>query len=172
MIIQNNKKNQIEALDLWITRSSLFWLLGLAIYLAKNNLNFLVIMLVIPLIVGLPTFYLHFEYLYFNKYQKIITKYQEKEFILYDNSEEKKYLFEEIKNIKVYACPNFYKNKSKFMFFEDYHFAIITMKSGFEIVITCYMVSPIIKFINQFDVVPVEYRKMFFPSIFLKKTSW
>jgi hypothetical protein len=172
MIIRKTKNNELEALNLWINRFLLFWILTLIIYFITTDLKMMVIMGCLPFFVGIPTFYLHIEYLYFNKDESIITNSQEKKFVVFSKKREQTYLFEDIQQINVYACPNLYENRSKFMFFENYHYAIINLKNGLQIGVTCFMVNPIVKFTRQFDGVDITYRKIFFPSIILKKFSW
>jgi hypothetical protein len=102
----------------------------------------------------------------------MITNYETKKIDTYFKSKTESYSFDEIKQITVYACPNFYKRGVRYMFFEDYHFAIIELKNNSKIVITCFMAFPLSNFIQQFEDIQTIYKKMFFPSIMLKKLSW
>ena len=131
-------------------------------------MGFWIAMIFVPFIVGLPNLYLHFEYLFYTRSEAIDFNFQEKWFDVYSKKSKRRHSFQEINQITVYACPSLYKDSTKFMLYEDYHFAVMQLKNRERIVITCFMINPIVPLLNQFDAVNVVYKKVFFPSIALR----
>lgn len=172
MIIQKTIKNEFKAMDLWVTRCAIFIVFGIVVFFIKKNLAVLIAFTGIPIVLGLPVFYLQIEYLIYNKTQKIIPRYETKEFEVYFKSNTELYSFGDIDKIVIYACPNFYDKGVRYMFWEDHHFAIIYLKNNSRIIITCFMGSPLSNFAQQFDGIQIRLKKTFFPSIILKKLSW
>lgn len=172
MIVKPSIKNQLKALNFWIRVSVPFCISGIIIFLFQRNLIWLLVCIGLPIVLGIPTFYLHVEYLIYTKYKKIITNYETNKIEVYKKDNAQSYSFSEIEKIIVYASPRFYKFGVEYLSFTGYHFAIINLKNDSRIIVTCLMAFPLANFIQQFEGVPVMYKKMFYPSILLRKLSW
>jgi hypothetical protein len=173
MIIKKSRANQMEVLDLLKYRVLLVCILSAGALVVKDYLLF-VIGLGMVVVISIPTIYLHIEYLFLNTDDYISVNTEQRTFAVVNQHGTSTYAFGDIEEIIVYVCPNLLRGEGsiKYLSFENYHFAIIKLGSGVDIKITCLMVNPIDKFLFQFSGVPISYRRIFYPSYYLRKLSW
>lgn len=171
MVLKNSTRNQLHALDFTLSLIGVFWCIAIALWFGYGPLAFWIAFL-LPLVLSLPTFWVHCEYLLIPHTKKIETNYESQKMTLTTKAGEEVISFDQVSSVDVYACPNKYSGSIRAFAFEEYHFAIIKLTDYRQIIITCFMAEPIFKAVRQFDTSPINYRRLFFPSILLKNLSW
>lgn len=108
--------------------------------------------------------YLHFEYLLKNKGEEYDIR--DTELIRRKDGEETVYENNEIEKIIVYLSPALYKNSNfHLLSIEGYHYAIVKLKTGEELILTCLLAPRIDKSLKQIRGVLFEKRKKLFCKI-------
>lgn len=109
----------------------------------------------------LPALYLHFEYWTKNKGEEY--EVRDTELIHRKGGEETHYENNDIEKIIVYLSPALYKNSNfHLLAIEGYHYAIVKLKTGEELILTCLLAPRIDKSLMQMRGVLFEKRKRLF----------
>lgn len=113
---------------------------------------------------AITSLYLHFEYLAKNKGEEY--EIRDTELIRWKGGEETIYKNDEIEKIIVYLSPALYKNSNfHLLAIEGYHFAVVKLKTGEELMLTCLLAPRIDKSLKQMRGVLFEKRKRLFCSM-------
>lgn len=113
---------------------------------------------------AITSLYLHFEYLAKNKGEEY--EVRDTELIRWKNGGETIYKNDEIEKIIVYLSPALYKNSNfHFLAIEGYHYAVVKLKTGEELILTCLLAPRIDKSLKQMRGVLFEKRKRLFCMI-------
>jgi hypothetical protein len=113
---------------------------------------------------AITSLYLHFEYLAVNKGEEYYIR--DTELIKRKGGEEIVYKNNEIEKIIFYLSPALYKNSNfHFLAIEDYHYAVVKLKTGKELILTCLLAPRIDKSLKQIQGVLFEKRKRLFCKI-------
>jgi hypothetical protein len=113
---------------------------------------------------AVSSLYLHFEYLAKNKDEEY--EVGDTELIRRKGGEETVYKNDEIERIIVYLSPALYKNSNfHFLAIEGYHYALVKIKTGKELILTCLLAPRIDKSLKQMRGVLFEKRKRLFCNI-------
>ena len=93
---------------------------------------------------AISSLYLHFEYLAKNKGEEY--EVRDTELIRRKGGEVKVYRNDEIDKIIVYLSPALYKNSNfHILAIESYHYAVVKLKTGEELILTCLLAPRIDK---------------------------
>lgn len=113
---------------------------------------------------AISSLYLHFEYLAKNKGEKY--EVRDTELIRRKGGEVTVYKNDEIEKIIVYLSPALYKNSNfHLLAIESYHYAVVKLKTGEELILTCLLAPRIDKSLKQMRGVLFEKRKRLFCMI-------
>lgn len=116
------------------------------------------------LINALPALYLHLEYWLINKDEEY--EIRDFEIILRKKGKEHCYKNKDIEKIIFYLSPSLYKNSSLQIFpMEGYHYAIVKLKNGDDLVLTCLLAPRIDEALKQIKGVLFERRKKMFCTL-------
>jgi hypothetical protein len=108
--------------------------------------------------------YLHFEYLSKNKGEEY--EVHDTELIRWKGGEKTIYKNDEIEKIIIYLSPSLFKNSNfHILSIESYHYAIVKLKIGEELILTCLLSPRIDKSLKQMRGVLFENRKRLFCMI-------
>jgi hypothetical protein len=133
---------------------------GILSYLRFEK-HFVQVFLVVWILDLLPALYLHLTYLSKNRGEEYVVR--DSELIRRKNGEETIYKNDEIEKIIVYLSPALYKNSNFHMLsIEGYHYAVVKLKSGEELTLTCLLSPRIDKSLKQMRGVLFEKRKRLF----------
>lgn len=159
-------KNQLVALQTLGIGSVLYCVMVYFLY-SRGDLNTGIIVLGIYYIVlFIPTFWLHIEYLLVNMGDLFTINNQHK-IITYNKIGSIK--FSEIAKIKLYMAPVWHRKETiRFLPFEDYRYAAIVLESGREIVITCFMMRDMETDLSSIGAI-IEKKKRLISSPLLEK---
>jgi hypothetical protein len=168
MIYKITIKNQFKALQLLIYGI----IMGLAFmyflfYFNKIDVNGVWIFLSYYFLLFVPALYLHLEYYFTNRSDEIVLD-STRNTLKQNNEIEIAYA--DIKSITYFMPPVWYRNGFISSPFEDYHFAIITLNSGQEIIFTCLMATNVKATLSLISGPVVIKRKLLFASIKFAKT--
>jgi hypothetical protein len=110
---------------------------------------------------AISSLYLHFQYYAMNRGEKY--QIQDTELIRIKQVEVTVYKNHEIEKIIVYLSPSLYKNSNfHFLAIEGYHYAVIKLKTGEELILTSLLSTRIDKSLKQMRGILVEKRKRLF----------
>jgi hypothetical protein len=113
---------------------------------------------------AITSLYLHLEYLSHNKGDEY--EVRGNELIRRKDGKETIYKNDEIEKVIVYLSPALYKNSNfHFLSIEGYHYAVVKLKSGDKLIITCLLTPRVDKSLKQLKGVLFEKRRRFFCSI-------
>jgi hypothetical protein len=133
---------------------------GILSYLRFEK-HFVQVFVVVWILDLLPALYLHLTYLSKNRGEEYVVR--DSELIRRKNGEETIYKNDEIEKIIVYLSPALYKNSNFHMLsIEGYHYAVVKLKSGEELTLTCLLSPRIDKSLKQMRGVLFEKRKRLF----------
>lgn len=137
-------------------------IIGIAVlYYLKFDEHFVQVFLVIWIIDLLPAIYLHVTYFLINKGEEY--EVRDNELILYKKGEVLTYKNEEIEKIIIYLSPALYKNSDfHLLMIESYHYAVIELKTGEKLILTCLLTPRVDKSLKQIKGVLFEKRKRLF----------
>ncbi len=137
-------------------------IIGIAVlYYLKFDEHFVQVFLVIWIIDLLPAIYLHVTYFLINKGEKY--EIRDNELILYKKGEVLTYKNEEVEKIIIYLSPALYKNSDfHLLMIESYHYAVIELKTGEKLILTCLFTPRVDKSLKQIKGVLFEKRKRLF----------
>ena len=110
---------------------------------------------------AITALYLHFEYLAKNKGEKY--EVRDTELIRRKNGKVIVYGNDEIEKIIIYLSPALYKNSNfHLLAIEGYNYAVVKLKTGEELILTCLLAPRIDKSLKQMRGVLFEKRKRLF----------
>jgi hypothetical protein len=110
---------------------------------------------------AITSLYLHFAYLSKNKGEKY--EVRDTELIRQKGGKETIYKNNEIEKIIVYLSPALYKNSNfHLLAIESYHYAVVKLKTGEELILTCLLAPRIDKSLKQMRGVLFEKQKRLF----------
>jgi hypothetical protein len=113
---------------------------------------------------AISSLYLHFEYLAKNKGEEY--EVRDTELIRRKGEEVTVYRNDEIEKIIVYLSPALYKNSNfHLLAIEGYHYAVVKLKTGEELILTCLLAIRIDNSLKQIRGVLFEKRKRLFCNI-------
>jgi 5-bromo-4-chloroindolyl phosphate hydrolysis protein len=113
---------------------------------------------------AITSLYLHFEYMAKNKGEEY--EVRDTELIKWKDGEETVYKNNEIEKIIVYLSPALNKNSNfHLLAIEGYHYAVVKLKTGEELILTCLLAPRIDKSLKQMRGVLFEKRKRLFCMI-------
>jgi len=136
----------------------------LILYYLRFDKYFVQVFLVFWAIDLLPSFFLHFTYYLRNKREEY--EIRTNALIKRKDGEEIIYLNNEIEKIIVYLSPALYKNSDfHLLSIEAYHYAVVKLKTGEEIILTCLLAPRIDKSLKQIQGVIFEKQKRLFCMI-------
>ena len=116
------------------------------------------------LIDAFPALYLHFEYLSRNRGEEY--EVRDTELIRRKGGEVTVYKNNEIEKIIIYLSPALYKNSNfHLLAIEGYHYGVVKLKTGEELILTCLLSPRIDKALKQMRGVLFEKRKRLFCMI-------
>jgi hypothetical protein len=115
----------------------------------------------------IPALYLHFEYLFYNSGQQF--DLNQNGLTIYYKGEEKHYKKEIFESLTIIMMPSKYLGSSiQYLAIESYHYAILKLKNGEKIIITCLLSPDVEKAISILNF-PYQRKKNLFCSIELNK---
>ena len=130
------------------------------LYYLQFNKNFVLAFLIVWSLDLLPALYLNLTYLSKNKGEEY--EVRDTELIRRKDGEETIYKNDEIEKIIVYLSPTLYKNSNfLLMSIQDYHYAVVKLKTGEKLILTCLLAPRIDKSLKQMKGVLFEKRKRF-----------
>jgi hypothetical protein len=133
---------------------------GILSYLRFEK-HFVQVFVVVWILDLLPALYLHLTYLSKNRGEEYVVR--DSELIRRKNGEETIYKNDGIEKIIVCLSPALYKNSNFHMLsIEGYHYAVVKLKSGEELTLTCLLSPRIDKSLKQMRGVLFEKRKRLF----------
>ena len=154
-------RNHIGALQSLLIVSAMF--IGILIWF-QFSIDAIIGVSILWGIDAITSLYLHFEYLAKNKGEEY--EVRDTELIRWKDGEEKIYKNDEIEKIIVYLSPALYKNSNfHLLAIEGYHYAVVKLKTGEELILTCLLASRIDKSLKQMRGVLFEKRKRLFCNI-------
>lgn len=113
---------------------------------------------------AITSLYLHFEYWAKNKGEEY--EVRNTELIRRKGGEETVYKNDEIEKIIVYLSPALYKNSNfHILSIESYHYAVVKLKTGEELILTCLLAPRIDKSLKQMRGVLFEKQKRLYCMI-------
>ena len=113
---------------------------------------------------ALTSLYLHFEYLAKNRGEEYVIR--NTELVRRKGGEETVYKNDEIEKIIIYLSPALYKNSNfHLLAIEGYHYAVVRLKTGEELILTCLLAPRIDKSMKHMRGVLFEKRKRLFCNI-------
>ena len=113
---------------------------------------------------AITSLYLHFEYLAKNKGEEY--EVRDTELIRRKGGKETTYKNNEIEKIIVHLSPALYKNSNfHLLAIEGYHYAVVKLKTGEELILTCLLAPRIDKSLKQMHGVLFEKQKRLFCMI-------
>lgn len=116
------------------------------------------------LIDAVPALYLHIEYWIKNRGEEY--EIRDNEIILRKHGKEMSYKNQDIEKIIIYLSPSLYKNSNfHLLAIESYHYAILRLKTGDEVVLTCLLAPRMDKALKQIRGVLIEREKKLFCKI-------
>jgi len=116
------------------------------------------------LIDAIPALFLHFEYWLKNKGEQY--EVRDTKLIRRKGSEETHIRNDEIEKIIVYLSPSLYMNSNfHLLAIESYHYAVVKLKSGEELALTCLLAPRIDMELKKMRGVLFEKRKRLFCMI-------
>ena len=81
MVLKNSTRNRLHALDFTLSLIGVFWCIAIALWFGYGPLAFWIAFL-LPLVLSLPTFWVHCEYLLMPHTKKIETNYESQKMTL------------------------------------------------------------------------------------------
>lgn len=136
----------------------------IVLYYLRFDKYFVQVFLVVWALDLLPALYLHLTYLAKNKGEAY--EVRDTELIRRKGGEVTVYKNDEIEKIIVYLSPALYKNSNfHLLAIEGYHFAVVKLKTGEELILTCLLAPRIDKALKQMKGVLFERRKKLFCAI-------
>lgn len=130
----------------------------------RFDVYFVQVFLVVWALDILPASYLHITYLSKNKGEEY--EVRDTELIKRKGGEETIYKNDEIEKIIVYLSPALYKNSNfHLLSIEGYHYAVVKLKTGEELILTCLLAPRLDKSLKQMRGVLFEKRKRLFCNI-------
>ena len=113
---------------------------------------------------AIPALYLHFEYLAKNKGEEY--EVRDTELVRRKGGEEIIFKNDEIEKIIIYLSPALYKNSNfHLLAIESYHYAVVKLKAGEELILTSLLAPRIDKSLKQMRGVLFEKKKKLFCMI-------
>ncbi len=113
---------------------------------------------------AITSLYLHFRYWVKNKDEEY--EVRDKELIRRKGGEETIYKNDEIEKIIIYLSPALYKNSSFYLLaLEGYHYAVVKLKTGEELILTNLLAPRIDKALKQIRGVLFEKKKRLFCNL-------
>ena len=113
---------------------------------------------------AITSLYLHFNYLAKNKGEEYVVR--DTVLVRRKGGEETIYRNNEIEKIIVYLSPALYKNSNfHLLAIESYHYAVVRLKTGEELILTCLLAPRLDKSLKQMRGVLFEKRKRLFCTI-------
>lgn len=113
---------------------------------------------------AITSLYLHFEYLLSNKGEEY--EVRDTQLIRRKGGEVNVYNNDEIDKIIVYLSPALYKNSDfHLLALESYHYAVVKLKTGEKLMLTCLLAPRIDKSLMQLRGVLFEKHKRLFCNI-------
>jgi len=113
---------------------------------------------------AITSLYLHFAYLSKNKGEEY--EVRDTELIRRKGGKETTYKNNEIEKIIVHLSPALYKNSNfHLLAIEGYHYAVVKLKTGEELILTCLLAPRIDKSLKQMHGVLFEKQKRLFCMI-------
>lgn len=113
---------------------------------------------------AITSLYLHLEYLSKNKGEEY--EVRDTELIRRKDGKETIYKNDEIEKVIVYLSPALYKNSNfHFLAIEGYHYAVVKLKTGGELILTCLLAPRIDKSLKEMRGILFEKRKRLFCMI-------
>ena len=137
-------------------------LIGISIlYYLRFDIYFLQVFLVVWTLDLLPASYLHVIYLSKNRNEEY--EVRDTELIKRKGGEITVYKNSEIEKIIIYLSPALYKNSNfHILAIEGYHYAVVKLKTGEELILTCLLSPRVDKSLKQMKGVLFEKRKRLF----------
>ena len=137
-------------------------LIGISIlYYLRFDIYFLQVFLVVWTLDLLPASYLHVIYLSKNRNEEY--EVRDTELIKRKGGEITVYKNSEIEKIIIYLSPALYKNSNfHILAIEGYHYAVVKLKTGEELILTCLLSPRLDKSLKQMKGVLFEKRKRLF----------
>lgn len=109
------------------------------------------------LILSIPTLFLHLEYYFINKKDRVTINYNLSQIIINNNL----YLFEEIDSIILVMPPVWHRKESiRFLPFEEYNFAKIIFKNKDEFIFTNLLEYKIENIFSKIPDINIERKSM------------
>ncbi|MDG1849269.1 MAG: hypothetical protein P8I82_02095 [Flavobacteriales bacterium] len=109
----------------------------------------------------LPAVYLHLSYLSKNKGEEY--EVRDTELVWRKGGEKKVYKNHEIEKIIIHLSPALYRNSNfHLLAIESYHYAVVKLKTGEELILTCLLAPRIDKSLKKMKGVLFEKRKRLF----------
>jgi hypothetical protein len=156
-----NLVNHWKALDFFIV-SSILILLGCA-FIGWNSEGVLFV-LVFYFILSLPSFYLHLEYYFKNRGQRL--EVLSNVVIFHDRDGQiRKFGHQDLQKIVLYKSASLDKGGIPLTPLESYHYARIVPKQGEDIILTCLMAADVEQVIKQIKWMAYERKKRLFASL-------
>tara|TARA_B110000977_G_scaffold150324_1_gene190616 strand:- start:8 stop:514 length:507 start_codon:yes stop_codon:yes gene_type:complete len=137
-------------------------LVGIGVlYYLRFDKYFVQVFVVVWVLDLLPALYLHLTYLSKNKGEEY--EVRDTELIRRKGGEETIYKNDEIEKIIIYLSPALYKNSNLHLLaIEGYSYAVVKLKTGEELILTCLLAPRIDKSLKQMRGVLFEKRKRLF----------
>ncbi|TKG87052.1 hypothetical protein EYV94_28500 [Puteibacter caeruleilacunae] len=142
---------------------SLIIILAILLHLLNYDKWMIVAFSIVITLDAISSLYLHFLYFAKNKGEEY--EICETKLIRRKNGEKKVYMNNEIEKIIVYLSPALSKNSYMHMAaIENYHYAVVKLKTGEELILTCLLAPRIDKALKKMRGVLFEKRKRLFCS--------
>jgi hypothetical protein len=154
-------RNHIGALQSLLIVSAMF--IGILIWF-QFSIDAVIGVSILWGIDAITSLYLHFEYLAKNKGEEY--EVRDTELIRRKGGKEVVYKNNEIEKVIFYLSPALYKNSNfHLLAIEGYHYAVVKLKTGEELILTCLLAPRIDKSLKQMRGVLFEKRKRLFCMI-------
>lgn len=116
------------------------------------------------LIDAAPTLYLHFDYWAKNRGEEY--ELGEKQIIGRKGEEELCYNYSDVEKVIVYLSPSLFRNSNfHLLAIESYHYAVVRLRTGEELILTCLLAPRLDKSLRKMRNVLFEKRKKLFCMI-------
>ncbi len=131
------------------------------LYYLRFDESFVKVFVVIWSVDLLPALYLHLIYLSKNKGEEY--EVRDTELLRRIDGKETVYKSEDIEKIIVYLSPALFKNSNfHLLAIEGYHYAVVKLKTGEELILTCLLAPRVDKSLKQMQGVLFEKQKRLF----------
>lgn len=154
-------RNQLGALQSLLIVSVMF--IGILIWF-RFSIDAVIGVSILWGIDAMTSLYLHCEYLAKNKDEEY--EVRDTELIKWKDGEEIIYKNDQVEKVIVYLSPALYKNSNfHLLAIEGYHYAVVKLKTGEELILTCLLAPRMDKALKQMKGVVFERRKKLFCAI-------